>query len=212
MATLASVDAFPPHFQGRSEDDVRTRRRWFALRRGEPAAAVPLEGPGQWLSMVRDGICRLTGVSDFPVLCREGTLWITSPEDPGDTVVAAGEQLSVTSLGTILVVALAPSSMWVPRGFAVDDAEGSSKRRMSRIFPVSTDAADAPRPFLHRAFHRVVAARAVQLDRHSRRARTPSLAIGRSCRLREPHPYMGRARGTPAMPFVSAVIMKSTEY
>ena len=158
MATLTSVDAFPPTFQGRSEDDARTGRRWFALRRGEPAAAVALEGTGQWLPMVRDGICRLTGVSDFPVLCREGTLWITSPEDLGDTVVAAGEQLSVTSLGTILVVALAPSSMWVPRGFAVDDGEGSSKRRMSRIFPVSTDAADAPRPFLHRAFHRVVAA------------------------------------------------------
>ena len=158
MATLFSADACPPTSQGRSEDDVRPRRRWFAARRGAPAAPVVLEDAGQWLSMARDDTCRVTDVCDFPVRCREGTLWITSPEDAGDTVVAAGEQLNLTSRGTIMVGALAPSSMWVPRGFAVIDAEGTSKRRMRRIVRASTDAAEAPRPFLHRAFHRLVAA------------------------------------------------------
>ena len=158
MANLFFANAYPPTSQGRSEDDVRPRHRWFAVRRGAPAAAVELEGTGQWLSMARDDTCRVTDVCDFPVRCREGTLWLTSPEDPGDTVVAAGEQLSVTSRGTILVAALAPSSMWVPRGFAVDDAESTSKRRMTRIVRASTDAAEAPHPFLHRALHRLVAA------------------------------------------------------
>ena len=75
----------------------------------------------------------------------------------GDTVVTAGEQLSVTSRGTILVVALTPSSMWVPRGFAVDNAESISKRRMSRIVG-AFDAAGAPRSFLRRVLRRLVAA------------------------------------------------------
>jgi hypothetical protein len=130
MATLSSGDACSPAAPGRNEDDVRPRRRWFAARRGEPASAAALEGTGQWLSMARDDTCRVTDVCDFPVRCREGTLWITSPEDPGDTVVAAGEQLSVTSRGTIMVARLVPSWMWVPEGFAVDDAEGTSRRRM----------------------------------------------------------------------------------
>jgi hypothetical protein len=161
MATLFSADACPPTSQGRSEDDVRPCRRWFAVRRGEPAAAAALEGTGQWLSMARDDTCRVTDVCDFPIRCREGTLWITSPEDPSDMVLAAGEQLRMTSRGTILVLALAPSSLWVPPGFAVDDAQGTSKRRMSRmsqIVPASTDAAETPRPFLHRAFQRLVSA------------------------------------------------------
>jgi hypothetical protein len=130
MATLFFGDACSPTAPGMNEDDVRPRRRWFAVRRGEPAAAAAFEGAGHWLSMARDDTCCVTDVCDFPVRCREGTLWITSPEDPGDTVVAAGEHLSVTSRGAIMVAALAPSSMWVPEGFAVDDAEGTSRRRM----------------------------------------------------------------------------------
>jgi hypothetical protein len=77
-----------------------------------------------------DDTCRISDACDFPVRCREGTLWITSSEDPGDTVVAAGEQLSVTSGGTVMVAALVPSSMWVPEGFAVDDAEDTATRRI----------------------------------------------------------------------------------
>ena len=81
MATLFFAKACPPTFQGRSEGDVR-RRRWFAVRRGAPAAAVVSEGTDQWLSMARDDTCRVTDVCDFPVRCREGTLWLTSPGDP----------------------------------------------------------------------------------------------------------------------------------
>jgi len=158
MATLISGDACSPTSQGRNEDDVRPRRRWFPVRRGESSAAAAPEVTGQWLSMARDDTCCVIDVCDFPVRCRGGTLWVTSPEDPGDTVVAAGEQLSVTSRGTVLVVALAPSSMWVPQGFAVHDAEGTSRRHMSRIFPASADAAESPRSFLHGAFQQVVAA------------------------------------------------------
>ena len=98
---------------------------------GDACAPAAPEGAGQWLSMERDDTCRFSDVFDFAVHCREGKLWITSPEEPGDTVVGAGEQLSVTSRGTIMVGALAPSSMWVPEGFAVeDDSEGSTRRRM----------------------------------------------------------------------------------
>lgn len=177
MTTLFSGDACSPTAPGSNEDDVRPRRRSFAVRRGEPAAATALEGTGHWLSMTRDDTCRVADVRDFPVRCREGTLWVTSPEDPGDTVVAAGEQLSVTSRGTIMVVALAPASMWVPEGFAVDDAQGASKRRMSRSFPASTAAAEAPRPFLHRAFHRVVAALARCISTGSADARERYLSL-----------------------------------
>lgn len=130
MTTLFSGNASSPTVPFRKEDDVRALHRWFAVRRGEPDAAAALEGAGQWLAMARDDTCRVTDVCDFPVRCREGTLWITSPEDPGDTVVGAGEQLSVTSRGTILVAALAPSSIWVPEGFEVEDAQGTSRRRM----------------------------------------------------------------------------------
>ena len=199
MATLFFAGASPPSSQGRSEDDVRPRR-WFAARRGEPAAAVERECAGQWLSMARDDTCCVADVCDFPIRRREGALWITSPEDPNDRVVATAKQLSVTSRGTILVLALAPSSMWVPQGFAVDDARGTSRRRMrlrklrdvamhqhlaahtndeprgapteavrpppfqklmsvmDRVLPFLTDAAQAPRPFLHGVFQRVVAA------------------------------------------------------
>ena len=130
MATLFPGDARAPTSQGKNEDDVRPRRRWFAVRRGEPTAAAALEGNGQWLSMARDDTCRVTDVCGFSVRCRKGTLWITSPEEPGDAVVTAGEQLSVTSRGTIMVGALVPSSMWVPEGFAVADAERTPRRRM----------------------------------------------------------------------------------
>ena len=132
MATLFFSGASPPSSQGRSEDDARPRRRWFAARRGTPAtaAAAALECTGQWLSMARDDTCCVNDVCDFPIRCREGALWITSPEDPGDRVVATAKQLNVTSRGTILILALAPSSMWVPQGFAVDDARGTSRRRM----------------------------------------------------------------------------------
>ena len=201
MATLFFAGASPPSSQGRSEDDVRPRR-WFAARRGTPAkaAAAALECTGQWLSMARDDTCCVNDVCDFPIRRREGALWITSPEDPNDRVVATAKQLSVTSRGTILVLALAPSSMWVPQGFAVDDARGTSRRRMrlrklrhvathqhlaartndeprgatteavrpppfqklmnvmGRLLPLSTDAAEAPHPFLHGVFQRVVAA------------------------------------------------------
>lgn len=85
---------------------------------------------GPWLSMARDDTCRVSDVCDFPIRCREGTLWITSPEEPGDTVVAAGEQVSVTSRGTVMITALASSSMWLPEGFAADDAQAGSRRRM----------------------------------------------------------------------------------
>ena len=157
MATPFFGDGRSTAPRGRNEVDVRPRRRWLSVRRGEPSTATAPEVTGQWLSMARDDTCCVIDVCDFPVRCREGTLWVTSPEDPGDTVVAAGEQLSVTSRGTILVVALAPSSMWAPQGFAVHDAEGTSKRRMSRIFPASTDAAEAPRSFLRGVFQQVVA-------------------------------------------------------
>jgi len=158
MATLSAGDACSPIAPGRNEDDVRPRRRWFAVSRGEPAAAAAPEGSGQWLSMARDDTCRITDVRDFPVRCREGTLWITSPENPGDTIVAAGEQLSVTSAGTIMVAALVPSSMWVPEGFAVDDAEQEYAMTMSRIRAPSTDAAEAPSSSVLGAFQRAVAA------------------------------------------------------
>ena len=202
MATLFFSGASPPSSRGRSEDDARPRRRWFAARRGTPAtaAAAALECTGQWLSMARDDTCCVNDVCDFPIRCREGALWITSPEDPGDRVVATAKQLNVTSRGTILILALAPSSMWVPQGFAVDDARGTSRRRMrlrklrhvathqhlaartndeprgatteavrpppfqklmkvmGRLLPLSTDAAEAPHPFLHGVFQRVIAA------------------------------------------------------
>jgi hypothetical protein len=80
--------------------------------------------------MAPNDVYRATDVRDFPVRCREGTLWVTSPEVPGDTLVVAGEQLSVTSRGTILVVALAHSSIWIPQGFAVGDVQEVSKLRM----------------------------------------------------------------------------------
>ena len=90
--------------------------------------------------MARDDTCGVTDVCDFPVRCREGTLRIKSPENPGDTGVAAGEQLNVTSGGTTIVVALVPSAMWLPGGFAVDDAEGTTRHRMARrkLRPVTT--------------------------------------------------------------------------
>ena len=133
MTTLFSGHASSPTAPYLKEDDVGPLRRWFAVRRGEPAVAAALEGAGHWLSMARDDTCRVTDVCDFPIHCREGTLWVTSPEYPGDTVVGTGEHLSVTTRGTIVVAALAPSSMWVPEGFAVDNAQGSSTRRMQLI-------------------------------------------------------------------------------
>ena len=103
--------------------------------------------------MARDDTCGVTDVCDFPVRCREGTLRITSPENPGDTVVAAGEQLNVTSGETTIVVALVPSTLWVPEGFAVDDAEGTARHRIAQgeLRPVTTQhcpearAIDEPR-------------------------------------------------------------------
>ena len=91
MATLFFADACTPVSQGRSEDDVCPRRRWFAVQRGEPAAAAAFEGTGQWLSVARDDTCGINDLCDFSVCCREGTQWVTSPEDTGDTVLAAGE-------------------------------------------------------------------------------------------------------------------------
>jgi len=135
MATLFTGASSSRACQASHDDDGRPRRQWFPVRQGEPADNVTHEGDGEWLSMATNDTYRADHVRDFPIRCREGTLWVTSPEVPGDTIVQAGEHLSVTSRGTLLVVALAPSSMWIPRGYAVGDVQrptriGMSPRRM----------------------------------------------------------------------------------
>ena len=131
MTTRLSGDARVPAALGMNEDDhARVHRRWFAVRHGEPATTATLGGTGRWLQMARDGTCRVTDVGSFLVHCGDGTLWVTSPDYPGDTVVAAGEQLNLTSRGTIMVAAIGASSMWVPEGIAVDVTEGATTRRM----------------------------------------------------------------------------------
>ena len=113
--------------------DVESKplRRWLASRNGEPAGTQDPKGTGRWVPMARDSTCQIRNVRDLQVHCRVGKLWVTYPEYQGDTVLAAGERLSLTSRGLILIVALENSSIWLPDAFVVDHSKTEPVRRMA---------------------------------------------------------------------------------
>jgi hypothetical protein len=74
-----------------------------AAAAGDRAMTLPLE---------RAGFCRLSGDRrGARIRCSRGSLWVTQPGDPLDYVLRAGDGLTVTRRGTILVQALSDAAV-----------------------------------------------------------------------------------------------------
>jgi hypothetical protein len=73
----------------------------------------------------RDEVTRLDGdIAGRVISCREGILWLTQKDNPGDHLIQAGEAFSIDHPGVVLISALEDSV------YAM--ADGKSKLR----FPV----------------------------------------------------------------------------
>jgi hypothetical protein len=60
--------------------------------------------------LCRDELIRLDGdVAGRVISCREGILWLTQKDNPGDHLIQAGEAISIDHCGLVLISALEDS-------------------------------------------------------------------------------------------------------
>ena len=81
----------------------------------------------------RDELIRLDGdVAGRVISCREGILWLTQTDNPGDHLIQAGEAISIDHPGVVLISAL-EDSVYAVAGRSHAPSSRSLKQALWRI-------------------------------------------------------------------------------
>ncbi len=90
------------------QQHVAFRLPRVVVETGDRAMTFPIE---------RSAFCRLgRNHRGARIRCSRGTLWVTQPGDPADYILRAGDGLTVTRPGMILVQALSDAAVQLTPG------------------------------------------------------------------------------------------------